>query len=380
MDSVQHSYNFHPPSGSFPATVILYNSDSTCSSFHTVNIDLKPVIAGFTRKIDDTDTTICLGELFPFTNTSDGADIVNWDFGDGQIAQATNTVNNNYTAVGTYEVIVDIENITSGCTDTITKKVIVASVPEVATVNDTICEGNTVNLIVTNPNSIFQYEWIPAAFVVQPDTAITSSVPLALTTVFTVTVTDTLSPARCNSSANSTIIVINPVELNNLDTIVVMGDTVYFPLNINANLYNFTWTPEEGLSCLSCNNPYINPIDKQSFHLELTDIKGCFTTSATYDVDVYPETFVKLPTTFTPNGDGVNDVIYLQGWGIKELIEYKIFNRWGEVVFETDELTVGWNGYYKGILQNNDVYVFKVMVTNWKNEELTLEGHINLMR
>ena len=89
---------------------------------------------------------------------------------------------------------------------------------------------------------------------------------------------------------------------------------------------------------------------------------------------------MKLPTTFTPNGDGVNDVIYLQGWGIKELIEYKIFNRWGELVFETDELAVGWNGYYKGILQNNDVYVFKVMVKNWKDEEQTLEGHINLMR
>jgi gliding motility-associated-like protein len=79
-------------------------------------------------------------------------------------------------------------------------------------------------------------------------------------------------------------------------------------------------------------------------------------------------------------GDGVNDIIYLKGWGVKELLEYKIFNRWGEVVFETGYINVGWNGSYKSVLQNNEVYVYKVLVKNWKDEEQLLEGHIKLIR
>jgi gliding motility-associated-like protein len=146
-------------------------------------------------------------------------------------------------------------------------------------------------------------------------------------------------------------------------------------------LYDFTWIPEEGLSCLDCVPPYVVPLADVNYQLTLTDVpKGCFTNVVDYIIKVHPETFVTLPTTFTPNGDGVNDIIYLEGWGIKEVLEYKIFNRWGELVFETDKKEVGWNGYYKGVLQNNDVYVFKVQVVTFKEETQSLEGHINLMR
>ncbi|MFB0925411.1 MAG: gliding motility-associated C-terminal domain-containing protein, partial [Vicingaceae bacterium] len=131
---------------------------------------------------------------------------------------------------------------------------------------------------------------------------------------------------------------------------------------------------------LDCSFPFVNPTADLAYHIVISDKQGCFTAEADYTIKVHPETFVKLPTTFTPNGDGVNDIIYLKGWGIKELMEFKIFNRWGELVFETDDIDVGWNGYYKGVLQNNDIYVYKVMVQNWKEEEQTLEGHINLMR
>jgi len=114
--------------------------------------------------------------------------------------------------------------------------------------------------------------------------------------------------------------------------------------------------------------------------LEVTDILGCFTSGATFKVEIKPETFIKLPTTFTPNGDGVNDIIYVEGWGIKELMEFQIFNRWGEMMFESNDKAIGWDGYYKGVLQNNDVYAFKVRALTWRDETQTLEGYINLMR
>jgi len=124
----------------------------------------------------------------------------------------------------------------------------------------------------------------------------------------------------------------------------------------------------------------VRPLTETSYSLYAEDVFGCSNATYEFDIHIYPETFIDLPTTFTPNGDGVNDIIYVKGWGIRELKSFMIYNRWGELVFETSDIDVGWNGIYKGILQNNDIYVYKVRATNWSDKELTKEGHINLMR
>ncbi|PCI94945.1 MAG: mannosidase [Flavobacteriales bacterium] len=379
VDSINHGYSYHPSSGSFLAKLILYNADSTCSSTDVATIFVQPVIADFVRNLNDIDTAICFAP-YPFSNTSVNASSYLWDFGDGQTSTVNQPVTHNYTTHGTYQVILSIHNSQFDCRDTIIKTVILDSLPDITISTDTICAGTTGQLNTLNPNLLYSYLWNPAAMVVNPNQHSTATQTLSTTTLFTVTVKDISTVLQCENTASATLYVIEKLLLNDFDTLVVMGDTVYLPLSFNTDLYNFTWTPEEGLSCLDCIPPYINPTEDIIYHLTVSDKFGCFTSEADYDIKVHPETFVKLPTTFTPNGDGVNDIIYLKGWGIKELLEFKIFNRWGELVFETEDINVGWNGYYKGVLQNNDIYVYKVMVKNWKEEEQTLEGHINLMR
>ncbi len=87
-----------------------------------------------------------------------------------------------------------------------------------------------------------------------------------------------------------------------------------------------------------------------------------------------------MPTTFTPNGDGNNDEMPVFGWGIKELISYQIFNRWGEKIFETNDINEGWDGTFKGVEQNPDIYAYKIRAINWNEEEMAKEGFINLVR
>ena len=65
---------------------------------------------------------------------------------------------------------------------------------------------------------------------------------------------------------------------------------------------------------------------------------------------------------------------------VKELLEYQIYNRWGELIFETNDIEQGWDGKYKGEYQNNDIYVYKVRVLTWRDEEKALEGYIQLIR
>jgi gliding motility-associated-like protein len=87
-----------------------------------------------------------------------------------------------------------------------------------------------------------------------------------------------------------------------------------------------------------------------------------------------------VPSAFTPNGDGNNDVIYVKGWGIKKLLEFTIYNRWGERVFTTDDINQGWDGTFKGKPQNIDTYVYYAKGLLYSGKEISKKGTINLFR
>ena len=87
-----------------------------------------------------------------------------------------------------------------------------------------------------------------------------------------------------------------------------------------------------------------------------------------------------IPNTFSPNGDLINDKFNAKG---SDITEYKmmIFNRWGELFYETKTLDGGWNGYYKGVVAKNDVYVYRINYrTKCSTRLITKIGHVTLYR
>ena len=88
---------------------------------------------------------------------------------------------------------------------------------------------------------------------------------------------------------------------------------------------------------------------------------------------------VGVPNAFSPNGDGVNDVVKVEGRGIVELV-FRIYNRWGEKVFETHDKNIGWNGIYKGVLQEMEVYTYAVEAKLVDGKIVPLKGNITLLR
>ena len=82
---------------------------------------------------------------------------------------------------------------------------------------------------------------------------------------------------------------------------------------------------------------------------------------------------------FSPNGDGINDVVFVEGAGIVTL-DFKIYNRWGELVFESHDQSVGWDGYYKGVLQEVNAYAYVVYATFINGTNKSLKGNITLLR
>ncbi|MCC6447334.1 MAG: gliding motility-associated C-terminal domain-containing protein [Chitinophagaceae bacterium] len=88
---------------------------------------------------------------------------------------------------------------------------------------------------------------------------------------------------------------------------------------------------------------------------------------------------VDVPTGFSPNGDGVNDYVYVKGYGIEKMM-FRIFNRWGEKVFETTDKAIGWDGRYKGMMQEMEVYSYTLSVEFFDGSKLNKSGNITLLK
>ncbi len=381
VSPIKHQYNYLPPGpplGQGIAKLIVYGQGGICPVSTSKPINIRYVKADFTRSVGDKDTTVCLGNPFTITDSSKNADIYSWNLGDGfTSASKVASFNHLYTSIGKYDITLAVKNTQYGCKDTMIKKVIVNTVPTVTAIGDSVCRDAVAHLTVSNYSASYTYSWKDTAGL---SNANVYNPTLKGSTTKDYYVTATIPSTGCSTKDTATIFVVQPLVGINLDTSIVIGQYITLPVNNQNGLINFNWTPTTGLSCLSCSNPIVQPLDDIMYSAFMSDILGCFTATSTFKIHIFPETFVKLPTTFTPNGDGVNDVIYVQGWGLKDLLTFEIYNRWGELVFQTSELTQGWDGYYKGMLQNNDIYVYKVAAQTFRNTEISYEGHFNLMR
>jgi gliding motility-associated-like protein len=88
---------------------------------------------------------------------------------------------------------------------------------------------------------------------------------------------------------------------------------------------------------------------------------------------------IGVPNAFSPNGDGINDIVRVEGRGIVELT-FRIFNRWGELVFESHDVHDGWDGFYKGQLQEMDVFTYTVDAVLINGQRVPLKGNITLLK
>jgi gliding motility-associated-like protein len=88
---------------------------------------------------------------------------------------------------------------------------------------------------------------------------------------------------------------------------------------------------------------------------------------------------VDVPSGFSPNGDGVNDMVYVKGYGIQKMT-FRIYNRWGEKVFESTEQSKGWDGRYKGEIQEMEVYGYTLKVEFFDGTKDARSGNITLLK
>jgi gliding motility-associated-like protein len=149
--------------------------------------------------------------------------------------------------------------------------------------------------------------------------------------------------------------------------------------NLSANANNYIWNFGDGSSSTDVNPNYQY---KRTGHYLVCLIartsEGCTDTVCKY-VDAEIRTAVGVPSAFSPNHDGHNDILYVRGAGI-ETMNLKIFDRWGKMIFESNSVNDGWDGTYKGKDQGVNIYAYLLNVTFIDGTSQQLKGNITLLR
>lgn len=149
------------------------------------------------------------------------------------------------------------------------------------------------------------------------------------------------------------------------------------PINLNGStsVSNFYWESSSWMSCSTCLNPSINPSQTTQYILHAIDSVGCENTD-TVEVNIKGSIFT--PNSFTPNNDGINDEFEIKGESIKNF-ELWIYNRWGENIFHTIEISDNWDGKYLGNKCKIDTYLWIIEYLDYNQNFHVLKGHVNLL-
>ena len=321
------------------------------------------------------DTTICLGDPVQLTTTTNGLAFLWAPSATLDNPAIANPIATPVAPVTTYQLLATIGSCFA--VDDVTIRTTPYPLAN-AGPNQVICYNESAQLN-GNHNGV-QFSWSPTRYL-SDSTILNPVASPPRTTTYILTVFDNKG---CPKPGHDTIVVtVNPkvIAYAGRDTSVVMGQ----PLQMLASGgVTYQWIPSSWL-----NNAFIsNPVaifspgspDSVKYKVVVKDNIGCPDT-ALVTVHIFqtsPTIFV--PTAFTPNGDGLNDVVLPISAGIRRINYFSIYNRWGQLVFTTTDDRKGWDGRIGGVLQSSNVFVWMVQAEDYLGRTIFLKGTVALIR
>ncbi len=377
--------------------VRLISEDSTTcnirdTSYINITVSDRRVFPSFTAKRIQP----CNVNKYIFENTSttfDGSAFVPtsfvWDYGDGSPKDTTNKLPNRqhtYPGLGTYFVTLTVID-PRYCNAPITDTVIITVLPNVQSIPVAVSNKCSPADILFKNNSLLGVTWL-WQIVDSANNIIGTS------TLFEPTFTFTnggnykyrliaYNPNTCNladtSAYFSVAIYQTPIALFDYTPLPPLPNTPVTFRNLTTNAIAYLWDFGDGQSS-SLFEPTHEYKKTGTYDVTLYAYnRSICTDTFSLSVSVIIIPLLDVPNAFTPGKFGENGIVYVRGFGIEKM-DWKIFNRWGEVVFKTNSKTQGWDGFYKGKLQPIDVYTYTLSAEFVDGQKVQRTGDISLLR
>ncbi|MBS1643523.1 MAG: PKD domain-containing protein [Bacteroidetes bacterium] len=356
--------------GTYPVTLFA-STNTGCQDTFKGSITFYPF-----PKIDaGPDTTICLSDSATLRPT--GGVVYSWSpAGSLSCVNCTNPyafpiINTRYTVVGTDE---------HGCSnkDTVTVRIRTKTIAT-ASPGTEICSGDTVVLEASGGT---RYQWIPSTGLDSPNTAHPHASPDSTQHYLVV-----VQLASCIPDTVAVELIVHPTPTVSAgaDQSIIAGNKVQLQALGSSFITQWLWSPTEGLSCTGCAAPEASPKQSTTYVILASTEYDCRAQDSVHVTVVCDNSQVFLPNAFTPEGNGVNDVFYPRGRGLKVINYFRIYNRWGELVFErsnmqVDDRTQGWDGKKNGKLLSPDIYVYTVDAVCDTGAPIKWQGDVLLLR
>jgi gliding motility-associated-like protein len=232
------------------------------------------------------------------------------------------------------------------------------------------CPGDSAKVTASGAAN---YAWRPAIYL---SDSVSGSIEIHAITSGVYTVVGT-SVFGCKDTTTFNVIV-HPAASMFLPDSVTLYPGQYYQMSPQTNCTSFNWYPSYGLNSTQISNPMANPDMSIRYFVTGTTEWGC-TALDSIAINVDPQSLLAMPNAFTP-GNGANTKFKVVLDGLASLNYFRIYNRWGEIIFQTTNINEGWDGTFHGQAQPFGVYVYMIEAVTSTGVVFTKEGNLTLIR
>ncbi len=362
-------------------TVVLHTFNGSCEKTTTHEITLvHPVVASFTM---DRDSICARQDVYLDGTASTNAYTYLWNFGDGKVDSSNNPRPHHfYKDPGTYNVTLTVNDFVP-CPNSLTQPLTVAPFNMVFDHPDTsVCVHEPMKITsITNAESYsgpITYSWSPAAGL--NDSTLAEPMFYAADTQSHLYIVTATTPAPFNCLLVDSVRIFAQPHVHLLN--VTPKQTIHFGSTVHLNAdggYYYTWLPATGLDNSNIKDPVAMPNEPTLYTVYAMNQYGGCRDSATIMVD-YVNDQEFIPSAFTPNGDGKNDVFKIVNMRSQILLQFRVYDRWGQLLFNTTDPSQGWDGKYNGNVMDAGVYLYIINVGQPDGSQKTYRGDVTLLR
>ncbi len=326
------------------------------------------------------DTVVCNGDAV--TLKGQGASIFKW-YNNGSLLATTNYDSLNISKAGNYSLVVNDGKCNSLPTNVF--PIIEFNVPKYNFSYYNLSCTNADVIIVSNaidqPKLHYAWNFGDSSYFYKAN-PISHNFKKVGKYVVSLNVTNDFCPKYNYALVGDSLQIVEPLPPANFTLFVLANqDTILSPKRIAPGYSQYTWIPAFNLNNPNIQNPTFNGARDINYTLQIINpLTGCKILDV-YNLDVSTDVVVNVPKAFTPNRDNLNDLIKIEyGAGVKALKTFTIFNRFGKIVFQTNDITKGWDGRYNGYDQEMDGYTYLIDYVTYKDVPMRKTGSFILMR